>query len=200
MQSSDLEVANTQLSLAYICRIRDQHCGRKQSIALKRFSRLNNWKPRHNLEGKHKICVFFPNGVTGSKQKQETGSAACSPQANYTDRAAGTCRRTFARRGVGWSAQRVPKAVGVPLHCPRDTPLSTEVGNKIRGPVAVVQSIEFASGLRAKEFVVCFNIADAQSYFPSLLIIRAVYLRLRNKATRRMAVVTNLKPLNGCEC
>jgi hypothetical protein len=42
--------------------------------------------------------------------------------------------------------------VRVPPHWPRDTPLSKNVGTKIRRPVAVTQSVRFACRLRATEF------------------------------------------------
>jgi hypothetical protein len=44
-------------------------------------------------------------------------------------------------------------AVGSPPRWPRDTPLSTKVGTKFRRQVPVAQSVEFARGLRATEFV-----------------------------------------------
>jgi hypothetical protein len=39
---------------------------------------------------------------------------------------------------------------------PRDTLLSTKVGTKFRQQVVVAQSVQFARGLRATEFVFCF--------------------------------------------
>jgi hypothetical protein len=44
-------------------------------------------------------------------------SVACSPQANYTDRATAACRRSKCQllriEGVAWSAQRIPSAVNL---------------------------------------------------------------------------------------
>jgi hypothetical protein len=42
-----------------------------------------------------------------------------------------------------------------PPRSPRDTPLSTKVDTKFRRQVAVAQSVYFARGLRATEFVCC---------------------------------------------
>jgi hypothetical protein len=51
------------------------------------------------------------------KTKKKLNSVACSPQANYTDRAAAACQRSegqFLRiEGVAWSAQRIPAAVNL---------------------------------------------------------------------------------------
>jgi hypothetical protein len=43
--------------------------------------------------------------------------------------------------------------VGDPPRWPRDTPLSTKVDTKFRRQVAVAQSVSFAWGLKATEFV-----------------------------------------------
>jgi hypothetical protein len=49
---------------------------------------------------------------------------------------------------------------GVPLRCPRDTPLSTKIGTIIRWPAAVAQSVQFACGLKTTEvvFVCLFHV------------------------------------------
>jgi hypothetical protein len=44
-------------------------------------------------------------------------SLSCSPQANYTDRAAAACQRSLCQllqiEGVAWSARRIPTAVNL---------------------------------------------------------------------------------------
>jgi hypothetical protein len=62
-------------------------------------------------------CVTF---YFSHKQKIKTknlNSVACSPQANYTDRAAAACWRSQCQplriEGVAWSAQRIPAAVNL---------------------------------------------------------------------------------------
>jgi hypothetical protein len=56
--------------------------------------------------------------------------------------------------------------VGDPPRWPRDTPLSTKVDTKFRWQVAVAQSVYFARGLRATEFVFCFVLWWWRDTFP----------------------------------
>jgi hypothetical protein len=51
--------------------------------------------------------------------------------------------------------------VGDPPRWPRDTQLSTKVGIKFRRQVAVAQSVQFARGLRATEFVRSFVVPSS---------------------------------------
>jgi hypothetical protein len=51
------------------------------------------------------------------KGRNKTKLHGFSPQANYTDRATATCRRSWCQllriEGVAWSAQRIPTAVNL---------------------------------------------------------------------------------------
>jgi hypothetical protein len=56
--------------------------------------------------------------------------------------------------------------VGDPPRWPRNTPLSTKVGTKFRRQVVVNQSVKFACGVRATEFV-CLFVCSAFHWFHS---------------------------------
>jgi hypothetical protein len=55
--------------------------------------------------------------VRANTKKKKLNSVACSPQANYIDRAAAACQRSYCQllriEGVTWSAQRIPAAVNL---------------------------------------------------------------------------------------
>jgi hypothetical protein len=79
-----------------------------------------------NLKKFHSLCIVSDIQWYGAVENfpfpsfrftDKKNSVACSPQANYTDRATAACRRSFCQllriEGVACSAQRIPTAVNL---------------------------------------------------------------------------------------